>query len=260
MFSSLQSNFVSVLATPDRPELAFRLRHALEKLTSLTRHVECLISFANSPRYRPTLQYNMHIDTVQGHISSVQLPTSKTGWVSFLKVAAGKLLLSQEEDAQQLVEKFSAPGGRYWCPAHCECALIQYLATKHGDSWDHVPAFSYIGVSKLSCGACRIWLEAFNEVSPQKFYTGGSQGKWYWPWAMPVVGGRSLREAMAGNISCQYIRFLEASGRYRSGTDSTDASLSGGNDLSDSEMEFIHSMHPPEGQASEASMALRFGL
>ena len=187
------------------------------------------------------------------------------GWVSFLKVAAGKLLPSQEDDVQQLMEKFSAWGGRYWCSAHCECALIQYLATKHGDSWDHVPAFNYIGVSKLSCGACRVWLEAFNEVSLQRFYTRGSHGKWYWPWAMPeavpVVGGRSLRETMARNISRQYTRFLEASGRYRSGTDSTDASLSGGkHDLSDSEMELIHSRHPPEGQASEASMALDLDL
>jgi len=195
--------------------------------------------------------------------------------VTFLEVAANKKLPSQEDDARGLVGDFK---GGSWCPTHCECTLIQYIATKHGDSWDNVPAFNYIGVSKLSCGACRVWLEAFNSVGRKKFYTSGSHGKWYWPWAMPkaeeslgeaiagessgeVVPRGSLGEIMAGNISRLYIQRLKATGRYRSGSDSTDASYSAGkHEFSDAEMELFDSIHPPEGQESQASMTLRLGL
>lgn len=185
-------------------------------------------------------------------------------WVSFLGITTARPLKSPEDDAQKLVEKFAK--SIWQCSAHCESALIQYLATKHGDSWDHVPAFNYIGVSRLSCGACGVWLEAFNKVSRQKFYTRGSHGKWYWPWAMPkaneslgeVVPWGSLGEILAGILSDQYNQYLRMHKRYRSGSDSTDASLSGGEqDISDTEMESIHSKLALEEQESEASRALR---
>ena len=258
MFSSLQSNFTSVLDTPEYPERAFRLRRALEKLTSLTCHVQYLVSCVTSPRLRSVLPYRIHISTVPGQTRAVQLPGSKEEWKSFLEVAAAKTLPSQENDAERLAAKFGR--GTHMYPAHCECALIQYLATKHGNSWDNVPAFSYIGVSKPSCSACHRWLEAFNQVGRQKFFTRGSHGKWYWPWAMPVPKAEeSLKETMAGNISHQYIRYLEENKLYGSGTDRTvrDASLSWGKHrLSDAQMESIHSRHALAVQESGGTIAL----
>jgi len=192
--------------------------------------------------------------------------------MSFLGVAAARPLKSPEDDAQKLVENFGKH--RWECPAHCECALIQYLATNHGDSWDNVPAFNYIGVSKLSCGACRVWLKAFNKVSRKEFYTRGSHGKWYWPWGMPkaeeslgevkagefwgeVVPRGSLGEIMAGILCRQYNHYLRTQKRYRSDSDSTDVSLSGGEqDTSDTETESIHSELALEEQESNASRAL----
>ncbi|KAG0634242.1 hypothetical protein HOY80DRAFT_1099887 [Tuber brumale] len=131
--------------------------------------------------------------------------------------------------------------------------------TRHGDSWDNVPPFSYIGLSKLSCGACRLWLEAFNKVGQWTFYTRGSHGKWYWPWGMPtaeeslgevtaressgeVSWEKSLRETMAGKISREYIKYLKERELYRSGSDSSSASLRGGKQqLSNTHMKSIRS-------------------
>ncbi|RPA96385.1 hypothetical protein L873DRAFT_1239130 [Choiromyces venosus 120613-1] len=241
------------------PKDAFRLRHALEKLTSLTHHIECLISFAGSPLLRPALQYHMSISTVPGQTRTVELPGSQEQWKPFLEVAAAKILPWQEGYARKLAENFEE--NIRVCSAHCECVLIQYFTTRHSDSWDNVPAFSYIGVSKLSCSACRIWLEAFNEAGQRKFYTGGSHGKWYWPWGMPtaeeslgevmaressgeVAPEKSLGETMAGKISLEYIKYLEERKLYRSGTDSTDATLSGGKrHLSNAQMESVRSRH-----------------
>ncbi|RPA93218.1 hypothetical protein L873DRAFT_1793776 [Choiromyces venosus 120613-1] len=253
-----------------RPKDAFRLRRAIEKLTSPTRPVECLISFANSPRLRPILQYHMSIFTIPGQTRTVKLPGSQEQGEACLEVAAAKILPWQEGNAEQLAENFRE--NIRVCPAHRECALIQYLTTGHRDSWDHVPAFSYVGVSKLSCSACRIWLETFNEVGQWKFYTRGSHGKWYWPWRIPtveeslgeVMAGessgevapeKSLGETMAGKISREYIKYLEERNLYRSGTDSTVASLSGGKrHLSNDEMESVRSDLEEETQQFGSTM------
>ncbi|PWW79724.1 hypothetical protein C7212DRAFT_360933 [Tuber magnatum] len=243
--------------TNDRSEGAFQLRRALEKLTSLTRHIECLIAFANSPRLRPALRSRMSISTVPGQTRTVELPGSQEQWKPVLEVVTDKILPWQEGYAGELAEHHKE--NIRVCPAHCECSLIQYLTTRHHDSWDKVPAFSYVGVSKLSCSACRIWLEAFNEAGQRKFYTRGSHGKWYWPWGMPtaeaslrevMVGEssgeialeKSLEDAMAAKISREYIKYLKQQKLYRSGSDSTDASLSGGKrQLSDAQMESVRS-------------------
>jgi len=182
----------------------------------------------------------MSTATVPEQTRTIELPESQEQWEGFLRVAAAKVLPEQGDDALGLAEKFKK--NIRLCSPHCECALIQYLTTRHGDSWDNVSAFSYIGVSKLSCSACRVWLEAFNEVGLREFYTRGSHGKWYMPWAMPrakessgeVMLEESLGETIAAKISREYIKYLNGRALYKSGLDSCGLSLSGGkNHLSD---------------------------
>ena len=234
MFSSLGPNFASILDSPSsRPVADFQLRRAIEKLTSLTRHIGCLFSFANSPRLRYALKYHMSTATVPEQTRTIAVPKSQEQWERFLEVAAAKKLRWQKGEAMKLTKRFRE--NIRVCSPHCECVLTQYLTTRHGDSWDNVPAFSYIGVSKLSCSACQVWLEAFNEVSLRKFYTGGSHRKWSWPWGMPtaeeslgkVMDGESLGETLAGKISREYIGYLEEKDLYRPGPDRTFPSLSG---------------------------------
>ena len=168
----------------------------------------------------------MTICAVLGQAQIVNLPASKDEWKSFLVDVCHEKIRWQEKDALKLSQKFEE-----WereCPIHCECGLIQYLQTKHCDSWDNVAAFSYIGVSKLSCSACRVWIEAFNELGGPKFYTRGSHGKWYFPWGMPMPEG-PLKEKMREKVWDQYITQLEDKGkiRKRSGLDSSGAIPSG---------------------------------
>ena len=222
MFSSLQSNFASILGSCT--EGPFRLRQAIEKLTSLACHIECLISFPSSPRLQAIFQFHLSISTVPRQTRTVKLPESQGEWKLFLQVAAAKKLPWQLGDAGNLAETFRK--NICVCSVHSECALIQHLTIKHNDSWDNVPAFGYIGVSKLSCIACHIWLESFNEVGQWRFYTSGSSRKWYWPWAMPTKEGffeavmdgepseeveleKSLGETIAGKISREYIKYLK---------------------------------------------------
>ncbi|RPA91671.1 hypothetical protein L873DRAFT_1794729 [Choiromyces venosus 120613-1] len=210
----------------DLPGDPFQLQRALEKLISLPHHIESLFGFAHSPRLRSALQYHMTICAVLGQAQIVKLPTSREKWKSFLEDACDEHNRWQGKDAVKLFQKFGL-----WereCPVHCECGLIQYLQTKHCDSWDNVPAFSYIGVSKLSCSACRVWIEAFNELGGPKFYSRGSHGKWYWPWGMPMAEG-PLKEKMTEKVLDEYITQLEEKGKIkkRAGSDGSGAIPSG---------------------------------
>ncbi|KAG0634368.1 hypothetical protein HOY80DRAFT_533270 [Tuber brumale] len=216
------------LKAGDHPGDPFPLQRALEKLISLPRHIQSLFGFAHSPRLRPALQYRMTICAVLGQAQNVKLPASKDEWKSFLKIASGEENPWQEDDARKLFKKFGSQEREF--PVHCECGLIQYLQTKHRDSWDNVPAFSYIGVSKLSCSACRVWIEAFNELGGPNFYTRGSHGKWYFPWGMPMAEGplKKMREKVLN----EYITQLEDEGKIkkRAGSDSSGAISSGAED------------------------------
>ena len=204
-------------------EAPFPLRHALEKLTSLPRHIETLYGFAHSPRLQPALQYCLFISAVSEKSHIVQLPASPKEWRSFLEVACYYHYDFQKTHAVELTKTF---GSKKWvCPVHCECGLIQYLHTRRGDQWDHVPPFNYIGVSKLSCSACRIWIEAFNELSGRKFYTRGSHGKWSWPWGIPRAQG-ALAELIAQKVLDKYLD-LAVEKLRRSGSESSGVSSVG---------------------------------
>ncbi|KAJ7212523.1 hypothetical protein GGX14DRAFT_446589 [Mycena pura] len=68
-------------------------------------------------------------------------------------------------------------------PVHCECLLLVHLHQQ--------PAVPYIGVSKLSCGFCRMYFAAYREVTRVEFYARGSHGQ-TGPWTLPVLGDATL--------------------------------------------------------------------
>jgi hypothetical protein len=67
-------------------------------------------------------------------------------------------------------------------PVHCECALIHYFRSMPESE---VALVDYLGVSKLPCKACLMYIKASNKTTDHKFYTRGGHNKWYFPWALP---------------------------------------------------------------------------
>ncbi|RPA96124.1 hypothetical protein L873DRAFT_1845501 [Choiromyces venosus 120613-1] len=220
------------------PKGPFELRRALEKLISLDRHIDALFAFAHSPHLRSALQYDLSISVVPEQTRTVRLPTSQQQWQSILEAICIQCYDWQGKDARHLLKKF--PPKEHKCPVHCECGLIQYLHTKQNTVWGDVPPFRYIGVSKLSCSACRTWIEAFNELEGRQFYTRGSHGKWYWPWGMPMVE-ESLGKIMVGKISDEYIAHQLELGNLKLSSDSSNASSPEGahTDLSAAQEELV---------------------
>jgi len=89
------------------------------------------------------------------------------------------------------------------------------------NDWTSVAPFSYIGVSKLNCYPCSLWIKGFNSLETQKFYTKGCHGKWYWPWVMPRIESDQVGEFMAERISEKYIQTLRREQRLRTSSDTT---------------------------------------
>lgn len=107
----------------------------------------------------PYLGYGMSISTIPGESRNVTLPGEVEKWQSLLETTINESLGWQVLEAKELKNFFRK---RYSCPVHCECGLVKYLITRQNSSWDNIPAFNYLGVSKMSCSACRIRLESFN--------------------------------------------------------------------------------------------------
>lgn len=83
---------------------------------------------------------------------------------------------------------------------HCEYAIVAYL---HHHST--LPAFSYIGVSRLSCKPCYYWIKAFNKTMKTRFRTKGCHDKWYGGWARPGLGEPNHQ----AKIDAKFLSFVE---------------------------------------------------
>lgn len=207
----------------------FPLRRALEKVTSHHRYFTELIGFANSPRLHRFFTLAPTIAPVPDsfdHIPRFTLPDGERAWHGILSDICGDPTLSLGKVAATLNANLA--GADQDPCVHSECALVAHYEVHRGTGLP--PPFSYIGVSKLSCMPCHLWLKALSARTGRNYYTRGAHGKWYRGWRAPNLGPdmtawdagetEGLQRAMAGVLR---ERLREQKGA-RSGSDSTDAS------------------------------------
>lgn len=108
---------------------------------------------------------------------------------------------------------------------HCECSLVAYLEgirktirDEHGEKTkeqmrqNEPEPFNYLGVSKLSCGACHAWLMAFNSTTENDliYHTAGTHSMWYPLWAMPPsLLTDELGNKMAETVCQRFVRYCD---------------------------------------------------
>lgn len=194
----------------------FDLYRAIEKLTSHHRYVRELIRFAHSPRLRQVLLLNMSVVAVP--LANLNNPTVLPRSLQEWKTVLGPML--NNNDLFTINQRYSKY--RSTARIHCECSLVTFLEMSEGAL--KVPAFGYIGVSKLSCKPCQIWLECFNDRGGRQYYTRGTHGKWYYPWTAPTVPGWYATGVIGHKLKESLATLLKIRGRARSSSDSTDAS------------------------------------
>ncbi len=111
-------------------------------------------------------------------------PSTEQAWRDLLLCIYGKQEVESENKPEveiserEVAKKASELGVAD--KMHSECAVIAHLY-----QYTTVPAFSYVGVSRLACKACYYWIKAFNETMSTKFSIRGSHDKWYAKWARP---------------------------------------------------------------------------
>lgn len=96
----------------------------------------------------------------------------------------------------------------------CEYLLVTYLL-RHNSP---IPV-SYIGVSKLSCKACFLWLQAVGEVTGLTFHTKGCHDNWYPRWSTPALSHSRFKDRIhhvfLEKVESELCEGLKASGFAR---------------------------------------------
>ncbi|KAF8542398.1 hypothetical protein BDD12DRAFT_825057 [Trichophaea hybrida] len=195
-----------------------KLRRAIIKITSFYRQIDVLILSAFSPRLSAVYERRFSITAVPVLVPTIPVwPTEMQQWCKIRDAMYGIKDYEPEPTAPSTenIPKVPAP------VIHCEVSLILYL-----DSNSDKPTFNYIGVSKLSCKACHLWIDARNECAEGiKRYTGGTHDKWY-PWCMPPCS-EEIERKFIKLVATEYCleKAKKGQARPRAQTDSTAASL-----------------------------------
>lgn len=210
---------------------SFQLRRALEKVTSHHRYFTELVGFAHPPRLHRFFGLVARIAVVPDsfdHVPRFRLPDNHAAWLAVLRETCPD---PTEPLAPVAATLQRALGDADQDPSvHSECALVAHYEIHRGEH-AHPPPFSYIGVSKLSCMPCHLWLKALAERTGRTYYTRGAHGKWYRGWRAPDVGGdpeaaweTGKTRVLQGMMAVVLRERLRERKGARSGSDSTDAS------------------------------------
>jgi hypothetical protein len=168
----------------------------LRKVESLTNDIEVLVKLANSPQCQQLFTYKFKVIPLPGQVSQASsVPQTPKDWESVFEKALlfrNYHKLEEGEDYVIDVEKiekdtaYMARGtiGRDLV-IHCEVRILLHIFNTENENPDIPKAYTYVGVSKLSCRGCHAFFEAFNRVHKTRFVTKGSHSKSYWPWQFP---------------------------------------------------------------------------
>lgn len=202
---------------PDELGTQIPLYRTIEKLTSHHRFLHQLFLYALSPDGGDDLSGSTPVISINAmgtvpvtfpsvsEVTSIITPlfrwsTDPKELDNFINREKAHIILGAREEFQ--LELQADSGITFNGQIHCECALIAMFNTEtHQPLWP----INYIGVSKLSCAPCYLWIQAFNASHAVKNYTRGTHGKWYPKWSMPdVVMSTDMTVAMTNLVKDAY--------------------------------------------------------
>lgn len=83
---------------------------------------------------------------------------------------------------------------------HCELRVISYILNSSEEGF-----LDYIGVSKLCCRGCALYIQTVEPVLGKRFKIKGTHQKFYYPWAFPdIPRASSVAERMRSTISFDF--------------------------------------------------------
>jgi hypothetical protein len=172
------------------------LERYLRKFNSIFNSIEILIRATVSLKTRHLLSCGFTLETLREQSTKLaNVPTTASDWERVLRDALayvndrndqgkqGTLVMAMDDirnDTSQMGQRAISKENS----VHCEVKLLVSIE-KHQTTPGSPKAFTYIGVSKLSCHGCDSFIRAFNAVHDTSWVTKGAHGKSYYPWMFP---------------------------------------------------------------------------
>uniref|UniRef100_U4KU47 Uncharacterized protein n=1 Tax=Pyronema omphalodes (strain CBS 100304) TaxID=1076935 RepID=U4KU47_PYROM len=138
---------------------SFPLERYLEKIIAIKNHIDCLAKYAHSPRLRHHFFHKEFMVETFGQPARNVVMSKPSDWGSIISYA---LQFEQDASSPELDDMYAALRsnrkyrGTIRTPVHCECAVIVHFHNRHESK---VLPVEYIGVSKLSCKGCALFLK-----------------------------------------------------------------------------------------------------
>ncbi|KAI0057339.1 hypothetical protein BV25DRAFT_1920188 [Artomyces pyxidatus] len=197
----------------------------LPKFFALDKHILALYRIAKAPYFASLFHSTCNVDAVPGQKRTVTLDfakdlrdaldSSRTTSTRLRSRATSTQLRSPKRLAEALLRDMTTAN---LAPLknpqsiHCECALVSHLHRKQCAVNDakkkagSLPIHPYIGVSKLSCYGCQLFLDAYlfalkdQKTRFKPFFTRGSHNKLYAYWVSPVLKDDAIRGRTQGTL------------------------------------------------------------
>ena len=167
------------------------------------------------PNCQAIFEAEMRIVCLPRETAKVQLPQSADesnevikkalGWLNRPKLGVSRLTIDPEVVRNDCLQLSGDQEDRA-ADIHPEIKVLLHLyrinKNKTIKTSSSLPAFGYIGISKLSCLGCSIFISTFNDVLHTRFPTQGIEtGRYskcrYFPWAFPLDGCPDLANIVA---------------------------------------------------------------
>ena len=170
----------------------FDIVRYLTKITCVVKSIKALLGAAKHPRYRFIFRATFTVTRLEPRMGEHNIPDSTTGWEAVISRLLEEKNRRKQDDEHEyeldeevvqmhtklLTEKHSHPKAY----VHNECLIIRNLLLLPTPR-----AYSYIGVSKLSCRGCFEYIRAANSVHGTRFITRGWDQKWTFPWGFASI-------------------------------------------------------------------------
>ncbi|KAI5796328.1 hypothetical protein DFH27DRAFT_526425 [Peziza echinospora] len=209
------------------------LRRALEKCTKLHRHTEYLIRLPRSVRCRAWFEKPCHVRNCPPlDLCPIAWPRTHSALLNVV------MSLSIGDEHQEFVNNMITIAAKLTCKTklHAEAHVALHLLSTQAINASH--SSFYIGVSKLSCGPCKLFFDGLNQVRGGNLSLRRTHSKWYPGWGMPsdkVLGAvlaaqelARLKEYLVDNIKREVVWFVnKIDAQNIRISDSTDPSVDG---------------------------------
>ena len=166
----------------------------LRKVESLANDIEVLARLANSPQCKFLFTFEFMVTPLPGQVAeAISVPRTPENWETVLERAViyrngskpkgGEEYVINIKQVEEDTAYMAQEAIKRDLVIHCEVRILLHIFETETENTPK--AYTYIGVSKLSCRGCHAFFESFNSVHKTHFVTKGAHNKSYWPWQFP---------------------------------------------------------------------------